>query len=71
MGTWSTLLKCRNSARIHHTVARIYAVTATKELVDKLKVKRASPLLKMMHTAYDTNGQPVYCSISYSGFRST
>ncbi len=54
-----------NPVRIHHTVAQISAVTATKELADELKVKRASPLLKMMHTAYDTTGQPVYCSISY------
>lgn len=54
-----------SSIRIHHTVARIYAVTATKELADMLKLKRASPLLKMMHTAYATNGQPIYCSTSY------
>jgi DNA-binding GntR family transcriptional regulator len=36
-----------------------------KELADTLKLKRASPLLKMMHTAYATNGQPIYCSTSY------
>jgi len=52
-------------ARIHHTVARIHAVTATKELADTLKVKRASPLLKMTHTAFGANGQPVYCSVSF------
>ena len=51
--------------RIHHTVARIYAVTATKALADKLAVKRASPLLKMMHTAFTAGGQMVYCSTSY------
>lgn len=54
-----------SSAHIHHTVARIFAVTATKALADTLKVKRASPLLKMMHTAFTANGQPVYCSTSY------
>ncbi len=53
------------SVHIHHTVARIFAVTATKALADMLKVKRTSPLLKMMHTAFTANGQPVYCSISY------
>ncbi len=51
--------------RIHHTVARIFAVMATKELADTLKVKRSSPLLKMMHTAYTADGQPIYCSTSY------
>lgn len=50
---------------IHHTVARISAVTATKALADKLEVKRASPLLKMMHTAFTAGGQIVYCSTSY------
>lgn len=51
--------------RIHHTVARIFAVTATKQLADTLKVKRSSPLLKMVHTAYTADGQPIYCSTSY------
>jgi GntR family transcriptional regulator len=51
--------------RIHHTVARIYAVTATKELADTLKVKCASPLLKMTHTAFSANGQSIYCSVSF------
>lgn len=55
----------KTTARIHHTVARIYAVIAPRGLAAKLKVKRASPLLKMMHTAFASNGQPIYCSTSY------
>jgi len=51
--------------RVHHTVARIYAVRATKQLAETLQVKRASPLLKMMHTAYTADGQPIYCSTSF------
>lgn len=53
------------TTRIHHTVARIFAVAATKTLAETLKVKRAHPLLKMMHTAFSSNGQPIYCSTSF------
>ncbi len=51
--------------RIHHTVARISAVSATKALADRLDVKRSDPLLKMMHTAFTADGEMVYCSTSY------
>ncbi len=51
--------------RIHRTYARIYAVSATKELATKLQVKKASPLLKLTHVAYTLTGLPVYYSISY------
>jgi GntR family transcriptional regulator len=64
-GHMVNFIERHSSTRIHHTVARIYAVTATKALADKLKVKRASPLLKMMHTAFTADGQTVYCSTSY------
>jgi GntR family transcriptional regulator len=53
------------TARIHHTFARIHAVTASKELANKLAVKPATPLLKMMHVAFGPDGQPIYCSTSY------
>ncbi|HEX7587822.1 MAG TPA: UTRA domain-containing protein, partial [Anaerolineae bacterium] len=64
-GNMINFIERHSSTRIHHTVARICAVTATKALADTLKVKRASPLLKMMHTAFTAGGQIVYCSTSY------
>ena len=51
--------------RIHRSYARIHAVSATKELAARLKVKKASPLLKLTHVAFTSAGQPVYCSTSY------
>ncbi|MEW5718190.1 MAG: GntR family transcriptional regulator [Chloroflexota bacterium] len=51
--------------RIQRTYVRVHAVSATKELAAKLKVKKASPLLKLTHVAYTSTGQPVYCSTSY------
>jgi DNA-binding GntR family transcriptional regulator len=64
-GHMMNFIERHSPTRIHHTVARIYAVTATKALADKLEVKRASPLLKMMHTAFTASGQLLYCSTSY------
>ncbi|MBI5305167.1 MAG: GntR family transcriptional regulator [Chloroflexi bacterium] len=64
-GHMVNFIERQTAARIHHTVARILAVTATKALADTLKVKRASPLLKMMHTAFTANGQAIYCSTSF------
>jgi DNA-binding GntR family transcriptional regulator len=64
-GNMISFIERHSSTRIHHTVARICAVTATKALADTLEVKRASPLLKMMHTAFTAGGQIVYCSTSY------
>lgn len=51
--------------RIHRTYARIHAVSATKEVATKLRVKKSSPLLKLTHVAYTATGQPVYYSTSY------
>ena len=64
-GHMINLIERLTPLRIHHTIARIFAVTATKELANTLKVKRATPLLKMMHTAYTADGQSIYCSTSY------
>lgn len=64
-GHMINFIESHTSTRIHHTVARIFAVSATKDLADALKVKRASPLLKMMHTAFTATGQPIYCSVSF------
>jgi len=52
-------------ARIHRSYVRVHAISATKELAAKLKVKKASPLLKLTHVAFTSAGQPVYCSTSY------
>lgn len=51
--------------RIHRSYARVHAVSATPELAAKLRVKKASPLLKLTHVAYTSAGQVVYCSASY------
>jgi GntR family transcriptional regulator len=50
---------------IQRSYVRIQAVSATKELATKLKVRKSSPLLKLTHVAYTSTGQPVYYSISY------
>jgi GntR family transcriptional regulator len=64
-GHMINFIESHTPMRIHHTVARIFAVSATKDLADALKVKRSSPLLKMMHTAFTATGQPIYSSISH------
>jgi DNA-binding GntR family transcriptional regulator len=51
--------------QIHRSYVRVHAVSATKELATKLKVKQSSPLLKLTHVAYTSAGQPVYYSTSY------